>query len=189
MANYRCQIVSQVLVGDSTADFVSNTLWYSAPTSTPNAIGDAIKTALIAGTLPYAQYLAIDVKVYDHANVPHSPPVYTSHNAGSGTLTLGPRQVALCLSFYSGLNVRGQRGRIYIGPFALTDMHERASSTTLTAVQTLANALKHPGGADVVHQIHHKKTDTFSNVSNYFVNNRWDSMRSRLNKESSRLLA
>lgn len=189
MPDYRCQIVSQVLVGDVPADYVSNTLWYTPATTSANAIGDAIKTALIAGTLPYAQYKTLDVKVYDHANPPHSPPVYVSHNAGAGTVTLGPRQVALCLSYYSGLNVRGQRGRIYIGPFALTDMHERASSTTLTAVQTLANALKHPGGPDVIHRIHHVATDSFSNVSNYFVNDRWDSMRSRLAKETSRLTA
>jgi len=31
------------------------------------------------------------------------------------------------------------------------------------------------------------KTDSFSNVSNYFINNRWDTMRSRLPKETTRV--
>jgi hypothetical protein len=51
---------------------------------------------------------------------------------------------------------------------------------------TLMGQLKTPGGPDVVHQIHHPKTDTFSAVTNYWWDNRWDTMRSRLQKATAR---
>lgn len=186
MANYRVQIVGQPLGTDPGRDFITNVLHYAAPTTTPAAIGDALKTAFSANTLPYYYFKNIWVKVYDKANPLHSPPVYTTQYSGSGTQTFGPRQVAVCVSFYSGLNIRGQRGRIYIGPWIDAQMHDHVASTQLDALQTLAGALRHPGGADVIHQIWHPKTASWSNVSNYFVNDRWDTMRSRLGKETTR---
>lgn len=127
------------------------------------------------------------VKVYDHAAPLHSPPVYTTLYTGAGTTPVGPRQVAVCLSFYSGLNIRGQRGRIYIGPWPEGLVHEYVQSGQLSQLLALAGDIKNPGGADVIHRIHHVKTDSFSNVSNYFINNRWDTMRSRLPKETTRV--
>lgn len=166
---------------------MTNVLWYNSDTTAASAIGDAIAAAFASGSGPYLNFYSVTARVYDHAAPLHSPPVYTKQISASGFTGMGPRQVALCLSFYSGLNIKGQRGRIYIGPWKASDLTEYASAGAMGVLITLANNLKTPGGADVIHRIHHVKTDTFSNVSNYFVNNRWDTMRSRLPKETSRL--
>lgn len=190
IADYRAQIVSQPHTSDPGRDYTTNVLAYSAPTTAPSAIGDGLMAAFTTGSSNvYGSWANVWVKIYDRAAPLHSPPVYQAHYTGGGSTSLMPRQVALCLSFYSGLNVRGQRGRIYIGPWANSVSGEFASTTVLTTMQNLANALKHPGGADVIHQILHKKTATWSNVSNYFINNVWDTMRSRLPKETARVTA
>lgn len=187
MADYRVQVVGTVLTSDPGRDYITNVLHYAAPTTTANAIGDAVKAAFctISGAV-YSNFHQVKVNVYNLANPLHSPPVYTTIYTGGGSISPGPRQVGLCLSFYSGLNIRGQRGRIYIGPWDKALMTEYASSSLLTSMMGLAAALKNPGGADVIHQIYHPKTASWSNVSNYFANNRWDTMRSRLPKETAR---
>jgi hypothetical protein len=184
--DYRTQIVGQPLSTDAGRDYITNVVWHGAATATPATHGDAIMTAFTNRLSNYNAFANLWVKVYDHANPLHSPPVYTAHHTGGTMGPLAPRQVALCLSFYSGLNVKGQRGRIFIGPWAASDMHEFATATQLAALLNLGEDLLHVGASDTVHHIHHPKTNTFSNVSNYFVNNRWDTMRSRLPKESAR---
>lgn len=185
--DYRCQIVTQWFASDAARDYITNVLWYNAATTAPSAIGDALKTAFTKSTAPYYYAKNVWVKVYDHAAPLHSPPVYTTLYTGAGTTPVGPRQVAVCLSFFSGLNIRGQRGRIYIGPWPEGLVHEYVQSGQLSQLLALAGDIKNPGGADVIHRIHHVKTDSFSNVSNYFINNRWDTMRSRLPKETTRV--
>jgi hypothetical protein len=184
---FRTQIVGQVFTTDVQRDWMTNVLWHIAPTASANVHGDAVLAAFLAHADGYQYFQNLWVKVYDHANPLHSPPVYTAHSSGGGALVVGPRNIALCLSFFSGLNVRGQRGRIYLGPIQNTRMGEYAPTTLLTSAIALGQALLHVGAADTGHVIHHSKTDTFSNVSNYFVNNRWDTMRSRLPKETSRV--
>jgi hypothetical protein len=106
--------------------------------------------------------------------------------SGTPTSGIAPRQLALCLSWYCSLNIKGKRGRIYIGPFQTTDMAEYASSALMSKLIALGGLLHTPGGPDVVHTVHHVASDTFSDVTNYFCNNRWDTMRSRLPKETAR---
>lgn len=185
--NYRVQIVGQVQTADISRDYITNVLHYASNTTSAAAIGDGVKTAFTTNIPQYANFTTLTVKVYDVSLPLHSPPVYQTQHTGSGMSGVGARQVALCLSFYSGLNIKGQRGRIYIGPWQASDLQQFPLSGVLTLMINLAAALKSPGGADVVHQIWHPKTATWSNVSNYFVNNRWDTMRSRLMKETSRL--
>lgn len=184
---FRTQIVGQVKsTADPAADFITNVVYHNAATASATTHGDAI-LALFAAHGPYPNYARLWVKVYDAAAPLHSPPVYApAPHVGSG-VTPGPRQVALCLSFYSGLNIRGQRGRIYIGPWPTASLTEFAGTTDMNDVLALGSGLLHVGAADTVHVIWHKKTATWSNVSNYFVNNRWDTMRSRLPKETNRV--
>lgn len=190
MPNYRVQVVGQPFTTDVERDWITNVLHYAAPTTTPAALGAAVGAAYTANAdLGASTWANLYVKVYDVSLPAHSPPVYQYSHPGTGLGALAPRQIALCLSFFSGLNIRGQRGRIYLGPWQMVKVSEFASTSVLTSCITMANALKHPGGADVIHQIWHPKTASWSNVSNYFVNNRWDTMRSRLPKETARQTA
>jgi len=186
---YRTQIVQQPVSTDPSRDYVTNVVWHNAATATPTTHGDAILALFMA--CPYIYQFAFNlwVKVYDHANPLHSPPVYTAHHSAGTEPALGPRQVALCLSYFSGLNIKGQRGRIYCGPWGATLLGEYASTAEMNAILAIGSGLKNVGASDTVHVIHHPKTDTWSNVSNYFVNNRWDTMRSRLPKETNRVTA
>lgn len=186
MANYRVQVVAKVNSADLGREVVTNILNYAAPTTTPSAIGNAVLAGFCGTVGPYLNFSSVTVKVYDRANPLHSPPVFTTTpHTGSG-ITVGPRQVALCLSFYSGLNIRGQRGRIYVGPWPAAGLGEYATAGQMATLITLAGAIQHPGGGDVAHLIWHPKTASWSNVSNYFANNRWDTMRSRLPRETAR---
>lgn len=187
MADYRAQIVAQQATGDPGRDYVTNVLHYAAPTTGPSAIGDALLSAFTTGPGgSYGSSANVWVKIYDLAAPLHSPPVYTAHLAGSGRSGLAPRQLAACLSFYSGLNIKGQRGRIFLGGFSAASINEYITTTQMSNIMSLAALLQHPGGSDVVHTIRHPKTSSFSNVSNYWCNNRWDTMRSRLPRETAR---
>lgn len=195
MTTWRCQVVSIPKTGDVAKDWVANVLYYDSNTTGAGPIGDALVAAFTSGAGGfYSQFANVQCRVYDHNAPLHSPPVYIASHSGSGTNTYGPRQVALCLSFYSGLNIKGQRGRIYIGPWPYSSLHERPDSTTLTAMMGLAAAIKNPGGADVIHKLFHPasrppyppRAAFFSNVSNYWANDKWDTIRSRLPKETAR---
>jgi hypothetical protein len=179
--------VRQLTATDAGRDWTTNVVYHIAATASAATHGDAIKALFTAAGKPYNLSQLVTVKVYDHSLPLHSPPVYTTTYPGSGVTGLGPRQVALCLSYYSGLNVKGQRGRIYIGPWQNSDLTEYPATSLLNSLLSIGTGLLHVGAADTQHVIWHPKLATFSNVSNYFVNNRWDTMRSRLPKETNRV--
>lgn len=64
------------------------------------------------------------VKVYDADTTPTGPPVLTaSFPHGSGGASMGlPEEIALCLSYNTGVNSPKHRGRIYIGPLSVQGM-------------------------------------------------------------------
>lgn len=90
-----------------------------------------------------------------------------------------PREVALCLSFYAGVNQPRRRGRLYIGPFRAADMALRPAQAVRDRIGTLAAALSGIGGANVQWVQHSPTTGEFHNVTNWWVDDEWDTMRSR----------
>lgn len=187
MANYRVQVVTQLLAADVPRDWIANVLTYRSGSTPASNLGDGVLAAFTGAGAPYNVANKVTVKVYDLANPLHSPPVYTTNHAG-GAVTYGiPRQVALCLSWYATLNIKGMRGRIYVAPAFLTGtVGEYATTAQMSQLTALGGLLKNPGGPDIVHTVRHKVSGTMSDVTNYFVNNRWDTMRSRLPKETAR---
>ncbi len=105
-----------------------------------------------------------------------APPLaMTNPNAG----TMGVREVALCLSYYSERNLPRQRGRIFIGPFISGDMSLRPPIDRITALQSLATGLANVGGVDVDWSLYSPTTGGLSKITNYWIDNEWDTMRSR----------
>src|SRR3954467_8574990 len=100
MATYRVQIAFQL----DTAlprDAVTINPHYSG--DNPQALGDALKVNLMANanvgaTCPFT------VKVYDALKAPPSYPLYTVSNGTGFLASTKPREVALCLSYYSTWN-------------------------------------------------------------------------------------
>jgi hypothetical protein len=140
----------------------------------------------------------ITVKVYDLADTKPRPEravsIFTpaSINYEDPTHMAAP-QVCLCLSYYAGRNIRGKRSRIYIGPFGTTTSISFAAMTRFapTIVQTgileLGHSLFDVGGENVAHVIQHTAGGTPSVVTNYWVDDRWDTQRRRLPKATGRL--
>lgn|ERR1700751_1227862 len=133
---------------------------------------------------------ALVVKVYDMADAKPRPVHATSSVANSGLGTdavLGPRQVQLCCSFFAGRNLPHTRGRTFIGPIGNVETALRPSSALMNQLLDFGHGLFDIGGENVSHRVYSETLGTSSVVTNYWVNDVWDTLRGRLEKESTRL--
>lgn len=185
MANYRAQISFQM----------NSALPRDAMTINPHYFGDdavALADRLKANLIAASQVGAaapFTVKVYDAEKAPPSYPLALATN-GTGFLTPGiPSELALCLSYYSTWNRPGYRGRLYIpahfigGALAL-----RPSSTQRTAAGQWATVLTSglPAGHNWI--VWSRKQLKGYGVTNWWVDDEWDVMRSRGLKATTRTL-
>jgi hypothetical protein len=126
----------------------------------------------------------ITSKVYDLEEEPPAYPLGTGVANPSATaqdVDL-PRELALCLSFYGGQNIPRKRGRLYV-PVCLfassLTAAQRPTSTHRTKVAALAPAMADVGGADIDWIVWSRTNQSASQVTNYFVDDEWDIVRSR----------
>jgi hypothetical protein len=198
MPNYRCQIAQRKLGGLAIDDIVNTIhLRDSGPTTDPANLASSL-TAIWANLniRPSAERF-VECKIYDlaHAMPRVAVATHLRDQAGTGG-TGGPREVALCLSFYSGQNQAGKRGRIFVGPFQSGVMLERPSDSVRNTVQALATSIAAVGGIDVDWCVYSPKKDltgttdsAMQPVSNSWTDNEWDTMRSRGLKATNRATA
>jgi len=121
----------------------------------------------------------VETKVYDMADAKPRPikafaPWLASSNAAG---TSAPREVALCLSYFSERNLPRFRGRLYIGPFNFAE--ERPAAGQIDSVKGLATALANIGGPDVDWGLWSPTRNAFSKITNGWVDDEWDTIRSR----------
>jgi hypothetical protein len=201
MPTVRAEVITH-LPGDVPADFATNTVFHTIgdgvfdPSTGYQNHADELKT-LFSGADPthglFAQYKFrdIEVKVYDLADPLPRPIRATSTftpGAPDAPADLGPRQVALVLSFYGTRNLVSQRGHIYIGPLDHGVMDGPTPSTDLLGqVLDLGHGLFDIGGENVAHVVRSRKLESNTVVANYWVDNRWDTQRRRLPKASTRV--
>lgn len=100
-----------------------------------------------------------------------------------GTLfpaSAGPRDVALCLSYYSGANIPRRRGRLYF-PFTTkyTANTVRPSTADMNALLTFVPVLNGIGGTDFAWALYSRSDDQGFPVTDAYVDNEWDTQRSR----------
>jgi len=133
---------------------------------------------------------AVTVKVYDLAD-PHPRPLRATTHYDPTTFdsdsTLAPRNVALCLSFFATRNLPRQRGRIFIGPVLSSYTGLLPSSILYNMILDLGHGLFDIGGENVAHVVYSPTGATSHVITDYWVNNQWDTMRSRLEKETTRV--
>lgn len=91
----------------------------------------------------------------------------------------GPREVALCLSFYADRNLKRQRGRLFIGPWHANEMNERPSVPAQNQLAVLAEGIADLGGVDIDWNVYSPTDNAYRDVTDYWVDNEWDTMRSR----------
>lgn len=117
---------------------------------------------------------------------PREPKAVATVPAATPTLGLGPREVALCLSYYGDRNLPRQRGRIYLGPFADTAMAARPTTGIMDQAIALGQGLGEIGGEDISWRVFSPTTNTNHHIRHIWVNNEWDTRRSRQLKETER---
>ena len=125
----------------------------------------------------------IRVKAYD---VQGTPPVFpvgdAVRNVGAFPASSQMREIACCLSFYSERNLPRQRGRLFVPAFLVApgvSLGVQVSTTIQTKVGQLAQHLADLGGIDIDWSVYSKVDDTARAVSNWWVDDEWDVIRSR----------
>jgi len=123
-----------------------------------------------------------------------TPPVYPQgsaiRNAGTVLPSSIPREIALCLSFYSGRNIPRQRGRLYV-PCCVSNVFAdpgvRPGAAMQEKVAALAPIFEGLGGADVDWCVYSRVDDVARPVTNWWVDNEWDTVRTRGLRGDARL--
>jgi hypothetical protein len=144
----------------------------------PQGLCEDLAAAISAWCGPLQQ---VTVKAYDAQG---TPPVYP---AGEDTAVLGnfgisssPREVALCLSFFSTRNIPRQRGRLYIpGPLIGGQPGVVPSTNQQDKVAALVPIFTDLGGVDVDWCIWSRRDQVARPVTNWWIDNEWDTVRSR----------
>jgi len=200
----RCEIQTIHRAADPPTDYTMNTVYFSTEGAVADADFKELTDALSAtwkhgATLgswgPYDQR-SHTVKAYNMADPkPRPARGVTTYVAGFPTSgTIDPRQIALCLSYYSGRNLPRQRGRIYVGPFDdgwTGGEKERPGASQMNSILDLGARLYNtgtalsPGWTHIVFSTHTPTTPLA--VTDYWVNDVWDVHRSRSPKESTRV--
>lgn len=137
----------------------------------------------------------VTAKAYDTDAVPNYPRAEVTVNAGSAWGCTHPREIALCCSF-AGTNRgnKNERGRMYTAPILLTGVATDLSRPSL-AVMTWAlewfsksnESLPDLGGVDWKFGIWSRNLKHFTQAQQAWVDDEWDTQRSRGLRETTRL--
>lgn len=119
----------------------------------------------------------IEVRAYNMADATPRPEKAYSTVQRGGTFVVGAAQVALCLSYYADRNLPRQRGRIYGGPY--TPSTPQAVDELTNTLISLGQAFAGLGGLNVDWSIYSPTTGDAMRISNIWVDNSWDIIRSR----------
>lgn len=124
----------------------------------------------------------ITVKTYDlEGTKPVFPNGQKTIQTGASPASTVPRELALCLSYYAGVNQPRRRGRLYIPLQWLstrtTDVRPLASQRDLLVAW--GDSISALGGADVDWILWSEASNSAHKVTNVYVDDEWDVMRSR----------
>lgn len=139
-----------------------------------------LATALDTWTI--ASPVEIIVTAYDAQGTPPVQPIGRAvRNLGSNPSVAVPREVALCLSYYSGTNQPRRRGRLYIPAqgFAEFGAGLRPTPAQVAKVGALAGIFANIGGQNIDWVVYSRLDDDARPVSNWWVDNEWDTIRTR----------
>lgn len=159
----------------------------SGATTDPDGLCNDLANALSAF---FTGAREINVKAYDaQGTVPVFPQGDATVNAGLAPASTAPRELAVCLSFFSERNLPRQRGRLYI-PYQLlgggAPSTARPTLAIRDSVALLVPIFTDLGGADVDWCVYSRRDDTARPVTNWFVDDEWDVIRSRGLRPSDR---
>lgn len=122
----------------------------------------------------------INVRFYDMEDATPRP-IKAEKTIPQGNIqATGPREVALCLSYYAERNLPRTRGRIFLGPFrGFSTQADKPADGLLQSAIDLGKGLGDIGGVDVNWMVHSVKNNDYHHIKNIWVDDSWDTMRSR----------
>jgi hypothetical protein len=159
VARYIAQV--SLLAEDGLPRDAFENVWHFTTGSTGGVVGDVPLIGAELGTFynHIEQYLSpvigtpVTVKVYDEDDVLTPRPLlgqYTFGFSGGNGFTAVPEEIALCMSYYAAQNLKGSRGRLYLGPLAVSAFDNstteggngvRPAAAFRSAIATAAKAL------------------------------------------------
>lgn len=200
--NVHAQLTWLVRQSDVPADACSNNLYFTFAGTPTQADLDNLAHQLaltftsgvgFGSPQPWTKWTGRDlvVKLYDMGQPKPRPVAAVYHYSPTtwATGALGPRALAICLSFYAGRNLPHTRGRIYLGPWDTGDIQEVPFANVLLAIMDLAKGIFTIGsrtGGSWEHVQHSTITNLYNPVTNYWANDVWDVQHSREHVEMSR---
>lgn len=186
MAIYRAQISFPV----------DTPLPVDAMTITPHYLGDdaqALADRLKSNLVAFVQVGAtkpFKIRVYDAQKAAPNYPLATAEQTGTPAVSSGPREIALCLSYYSVWNRPRFRGRLYIPYQGIGGaLGPRPSSTQMTTALSWRTPLTSglPAGTNLC--VYSRVQNSAAGVDNFWVDDEWDTVRSRGRKPTARQTA
>jgi hypothetical protein len=133
----------------------------------------------------------LTVKAYDAQDPPPNYPLAEKIvNEGQIANANANRDVALVLSFYAEQNRPRRRGRIYV-PMVVTGLSAAAARPTPTIQQKIADLVPifaGLGGLDVDWVVYSRLDNAARKVTNWWVDNAWDTQRRRGQVATSRMI-
>jgi hypothetical protein len=130
------------------------------------------------------------VRSYDNEG---APPVFPNGGAelnwgAAAVASASPREVALCLSYYSERNLPRRRGRVYLPMAHEAGLTNRPSATIRNRAITLGQAFADLGGLDVDWEVWSPTDQAGMSVSNTWCDDEWDTQRRRGLRATTRSL-
>lgn len=162
---------------------------------TPHYFGDnagALAAALKANLIAFPAIGArpFKVKIYDAEKAPPSYPLATGEQTGAAPQTGSPREICMCLSYFSTYNRPSYRGRLYL-PQTLFGgaQNTRPTPAQQQAVVDFADVLNTnlPPAHNWV--VYSRKLKQANGVSDVWCDDEWDVQRSRGLRGTSRVTA
>jgi hypothetical protein len=156
----------------------------------PSALLNSLNANLLAW--PGTSTASWTLKAYDAEKPKPNYPVAIIERTGTIPGNDRPREIALCLSYYTGFNRPSYRGRLYLPTRWLTGQcAQRPSATQKTEVLSFGQDVLSknlPASHNwVVWSAKYKKSQ--GGVSNIWVDDEWDTVRSRGLRPTSRITA
>jgi hypothetical protein len=156
-------------------------------TTDPQQLCEDLADALAAWDIITTQLI---VTAYDaQGAAPVYPQGRAIRNEGAVAATAVPREVALCLSFYSDRNLPRQRGRLYAPAGLFTSaVGLRPTVAMRDKLAVLAVDFQALGGPDVDWVVYSRADDVARPVTNWWIDDEWDTVRSRGLRATTRLM-
>ena len=122
----------------------------------------------------------IQCRAYDaEAEPPVYPDATFTKRPGAFQTTAYPRELAVCLSFYSEHNRPRTRGRLYLPAFLVNTSQGLRPQGYLPRINQLVDLFTNLGGMDVDWSIYSQVDGRAMKVTNWWVDDEWDVIRSR----------